>query len=163
MNQNGRFYVPLGSWVQLDVVNYDTGSHPMHLHGHRLWVVSSSDVPGGEYSNGPYFVQRDVATARRRRPSSAHAPTARRSRGWRRSVVGPRRSSGHLLRIIPRPLPPRPVPCVRAQLRARMPLRWGALRPAPPAARDPFSSSRGIHPSLGPPMMRRLQSARYGR
>ena len=44
--------------------NYDTGNHPIHIHGHRIFVLASSEYPGSEYNNNPYYVQARLCSPR---------------------------------------------------------------------------------------------------
>lgn len=39
----------------------DDDEHPIHLHGHRFWIVAGARVPNGETINRDNFVVRDTA------------------------------------------------------------------------------------------------------
>lgn len=64
---NGRYVVPYMAVVQMTIFNSDGGPHPFHLHGHKLALIASSDLPENEFQNGPNYLQRDVVTVRGRR------------------------------------------------------------------------------------------------
>ena len=43
--------------VQIRLINYDTGNHPIHLHGHRVYVIATSQYPESEWLNSPRYLQ----------------------------------------------------------------------------------------------------------
>jgi len=44
-NAIGEYMLPYGAVVDVLVVNRDEGEHPIHLHGHAVWLVATSENP----------------------------------------------------------------------------------------------------------------------
>lgn len=59
-DEKSYYYVDAGSVVDVTIVNTDSGAHPVHVHGHVFWVVSSSDNPGAAGAYADNYARRDV-------------------------------------------------------------------------------------------------------
>lgn len=56
-----QYTIPQGAVVDILINNTDTGSHPIHFHGYRFWMVDSDQNPNASMHDS--YLQRDVATA----------------------------------------------------------------------------------------------------
>lgn len=52
------FVLPSQQGVLVRIFNTDTGEHPIHIHGHNFWILSTSDFPEAEHY--PTHLQRSV-------------------------------------------------------------------------------------------------------
>eukprot|EP01037_Dinobryon_pediforme_P018622 gene18622-18913_t len=52
------FVLPSQQGVLVRIYNTDTGEHPIHIHGHNFWILSTSDFPEAEHY--PTHLQRSV-------------------------------------------------------------------------------------------------------
>jgi iron transport multicopper oxidase len=61
-NGNGHYLVPYQAVVDVYLNNTDGGEHPFHLHGHKFWIIATSDYPQAEYLYHGDYIQRDVVS-----------------------------------------------------------------------------------------------------
>jgi iron transport multicopper oxidase len=61
-DQNGHYLVPYQAVVDIFLNNTDTGEHPFHLHGHKFWILSTSDYPQAESLYAGDYLQRDTVS-----------------------------------------------------------------------------------------------------
>ncbi|CAF1155860.1 unnamed protein product [Adineta ricciae] len=59
---NGHYLVPYQAIVDIFLNNTDTGEHPFHLHGHKFWIVATSDYPQAESLYSGNYIQRDTVS-----------------------------------------------------------------------------------------------------
>jgi FtsP/CotA-like multicopper oxidase with cupredoxin domain len=59
---HGRYLLPYNAIIDVVINNTDDGGHPIHLHGHAFWIVSSSEWPEAERINRANYPRRDVVT-----------------------------------------------------------------------------------------------------
>jgi len=57
-----RWYIPDNAVVDVFIANTDGGCHPIHLHGHRFAIVSSSNCPEAESKFAGNYLNRDVVS-----------------------------------------------------------------------------------------------------
>jgi len=65
----GHFLVPYQAVVDIYLNNTDKAEHPFHLHGHKFWIIATSDYPQAEYLYAGDYIQRDTISV----PSSGWA------------------------------------------------------------------------------------------
>ena len=46
----------------LTVLAQDEGEHPIHLHGHQFWIVSTSSAPAAASMYAANYIRRDVVS-----------------------------------------------------------------------------------------------------
>jgi len=59
---DAHYALPAGAVVQVFINNTDGGEHPIHVHGHSFWVVSSSQRPDAEAAFAANVARRDVVS-----------------------------------------------------------------------------------------------------
>jgi iron transport multicopper oxidase len=59
---NSHYLVPYQAVVDIYLNNTDTGEHPFHLHGHKFWIIATSDYPQAEFLYAGDYVQRDTVS-----------------------------------------------------------------------------------------------------
>jgi iron transport multicopper oxidase len=59
---NSHFLVPYQAVVDIYLNNTDTGEHPFHLHGHKFWIIATSDYPQAEFLYAGDYIQRDTVS-----------------------------------------------------------------------------------------------------
>ncbi|CAF1159421.1 unnamed protein product [Adineta steineri] len=58
----GHYLVPYEAVVDIFLNNTDTGEHPFHLHGHKFWIIATSDYPNAEFLYAGNYIQRDTVS-----------------------------------------------------------------------------------------------------
>jgi iron transport multicopper oxidase len=61
----GHFLVPYQAVVDIYLNNTDNAEHPFHLHGHKFWIIATSDYPQAEYLYAGDYIQRDTISVPR--------------------------------------------------------------------------------------------------
>ena len=59
---DAHYVLPAGAVVQVFINNTDGGEHPIHVHGHSFWVISSSQRPDAEAAFAANVARRDVVS-----------------------------------------------------------------------------------------------------
>ena len=59
-SNSSQYAVGLGAVLSVVLFNSDAVEHSFHLHGHHMWVVSTSDNPLAEFLSFSQFVVRDT-------------------------------------------------------------------------------------------------------
>ncbi len=59
---NSHYLVPYEAVVDIYLNNTDTGEHPFHLHGHKFWIIATSDYPQAEVLYAGDYIQRDTVS-----------------------------------------------------------------------------------------------------
>jgi len=59
---NDPFIVPYNAVVDIFFNNTDTGEHPLHFHGHKFWIIATSDYPEAEYLYVDNYLRRDIVS-----------------------------------------------------------------------------------------------------
>ena len=59
-----HYFLPPGAVVQILINNTDGGEHPIHIHGHTVWIIATSDRPDAEAErmSANNLVRRDVVS-----------------------------------------------------------------------------------------------------
>ncbi|KAI3661912.1 hypothetical protein MP638_005953 [Amoeboaphelidium occidentale] len=60
--EESHYRVSRGDIVEVLIENMDDGAHPIHFHGHKFYVISSSEFPEAEEANEGTFIKRDVVS-----------------------------------------------------------------------------------------------------
>ncbi|CAF3958033.1 unnamed protein product, partial [Adineta steineri] len=58
----GHYLVPYQAVVDIYLNNTDNGEHPFHLHGHKFWIIATSDYPDAEFLYAGDYIQRDTVS-----------------------------------------------------------------------------------------------------
>ena len=61
-NANDPFIIPYNAVVDILINNTDGGEHPMHFHGHKFWVIATSEYPEAEHLYVDNYLLRDIVS-----------------------------------------------------------------------------------------------------
>jgi iron transport multicopper oxidase len=59
---NSHYLVPYQAVVDIYLNNTDPAEHPFHLHGHKFWIIATSDYPQAELLYAGDYLERDTVS-----------------------------------------------------------------------------------------------------
>ena len=61
-NANEPFVIPYNAVIDMLFNNTDGGEHPLHFHGHKFWLLATSDYPEAEILYADNYLRRDIVS-----------------------------------------------------------------------------------------------------